>query len=121
MFEKLIAKKTESFERKLGAKLSSLLAEVESRVNVIGKEIGGKKGTSITKKILRKTIYEIVHDYWKKNLNESSLSSNDYSTADRTAESCLLELFEIDGIRFDSSDLKGGSELGNESSSEVRL
>jgi len=126
----LIQKKTDSFSRKLGAPIGSLLIDIETSANALGKQIGGKKGTAVTKKILRKILIDIALVQWTKKLTNTSLSttsSPEFATP-RSAEECILELFELDGVNFESimstssfNDEKEDTELDLSSDNEVSI
>ena len=93
----------------MGSKIDSLFSQVEQRVIGMGKEIGGKKGTSITKKTLRSIVTEIAREYKERRGSRSSSSSSSSSTSskleeesvtltltDRPVEECVLELVDLD-------------------------
>eukprot|EP01036_Dinobryon_divergens_P028310 gene28310-37241_t len=121
IFERLIHKKTVSFERKLGAKIDSLFSQVEQRVIGLGKEIGGKKGTSITKKSLRSIVTEIAREYKERRGSKQEEESVTLTLTDRPVEECVLELVEMDEEKrkkTGSSEMLNDESSGNETSDD---
>ena len=62
----------------------------------MGKEIGGKKGTSITKKTLRSIVMEIAKEYRERRGCKGDGECAPLTVADRSVEECVLELVELD-------------------------
>ena len=103
----------------MGAKIDSLFSQVEQRVIGLGKEIGGKKGTSITKKSLRSIVTEIAREYKERRGSKQEEESVTLTLTDRPVEECVLELVEMDEEKRKKT---GSSEMLNDESSgnEVR-
>jgi hypothetical protein len=106
-----LQKKLSAFERKLGSSLSnSFWEEFELIAKKFGKEIGGKKGYSVTKETADKILKEIVGTYVltdirdKKKLEEIK-SNNTTPTCSLNDRECFLELYNLEGFVFSESSL----------------
>ena len=97
-----IDKKAAAFDRKLGSSLNSeFWITFSERVKEHGKEIGGKKGFSVTKSVAERVIKAMLADYLHSksqgdgkeaelSIEEQFLNRNEYD--------CLLELYEMENI-----------------------
>lgn len=94
IFQEMIRKKRLSFERKFGSSIEEILCLIESKAKEIGKELGGKKHQSITKKILlniSKSIVENTH------LSLNSFVVNQDSVEPPSPMMLFMELLQSDG------------------------
>lgn len=121
IFQRLINKKTVSFERKLGAKIDSLFSQIEQRVIGMGKEIGGKKGTSITKKTLRSIVTDIAREYRERKAGKEEGECAPLTMVDRSVEECVLELVELDEEKRKKNSSAGEMMNDESSGDEVRF
>jgi len=130
MFLDLVDRHTRAFERRLGAPLGDLVAQVEAELAKKGREIGGRKGYGATKvgvvgalKRLARvrlgsrpaTLSGPEHDddaiaaaavdgvppAAPSSSSSSSLPAADvFASTRRDAIDCIIELFELDGVVF---------------------
>jgi hypothetical protein len=104
MFKEIIESKQTSFERKLGAPIVLFLEILKYRLEIYGKEIGGKKGFGATKKLVVLIIKQLVKENNELNKQTNKLDPN--QTEDvilttfkaRSAVECFSELLELEGI-----------------------
>lgn len=95
IMEDRIQKKTASFERKLGAKLDEeFWSSFSKAAAAIGKTIGGRKGSAVTKKLLGGIIEAVICE--RLHLYSAANSSNDAMQVDAWA--AFYHLYEADGV-----------------------
>ena len=87
----------------------------------MGKEIGGKKGTSITKKTLRSIVMEIAEEYRERRGCKGDGECAPLTVADRSVEECILELVELDEEKRKKNSSSGDMINDESSGDEVNL
>jgi hypothetical protein len=98
MFVELIEKKRSTFERKLGAPIESLIEMIAAKLAPCGKTIGGPKGSSITKKLLTKTVTELATERFT---SRSPSAADDMQMhAPLNPLDCIIDLLKCDGFDF---------------------
>jgi hypothetical protein len=103
MFQGIIETKQTSFERKLGAPITVFLEILKYRLEIYGKEIGGKKGFGPTKKIVVLIIKQLVRENYEanhKNDTTESIINTEIGGANfhrRSAVDCFTELLAAEG------------------------
>jgi hypothetical protein len=109
IFLDMIAKKTAAFERKLGAPINSLYAELVRELFLRGREIGGKKGFGPTKQMVRKILDTLCRTHYKSaqrttaTRDESNAGSNGSDpVVSVSALDCLVVLLEKEGFAFEA-------------------
>ncbi len=136
MFAGIIETKTSSFERKLGSSIALFIEILNYRLEIYGKEIGGKKGFGATKKLVVLIIKQLVSEHYELKSKQDQRDGNskcddDALDADgvsayrsRTAVECFAELLELEGcdLRAESALLRSELELINaEQKSEAKV
>lgn len=95
IMEDRIQKKTASFERKLGSKLDEeFWSSFTKAAAAVGKTIGGRKGSAVTKKLLSGIIESVICD--RLHLFDSTSNSTDAMQVD--AWGAFYHLYEADGV-----------------------
>jgi hypothetical protein len=111
IMEGKISKRTASFERKLGAKNTfneEFWLDFNTNVKPFGREMGGKKGTAVTKKIMEKALKVILKSYLDEKKSEEKKEFNDSKDSNESKEKeefaklhpfqCFIDLFTLEGI-----------------------
>ncbi len=103
--EEKLSKKLGAFERKLGCKVSaSFWEEFDECAKNYGKELGGKKGTAITKSICEKILRELSRRQKSKRIKHNTL--DDSSPIDTYSEiDLILDLYLSEGETFEDLSL----------------
>lgn len=105
-------KKVAAFDRKLGSSLKpEFWFTFGERVKEHGKEIGGKKGFSVTKSVAEKVIKAILADYLKAKAEtnkdqENAKVDDEAAFLNRNEYDCLLELYELENIPIGSMSVE---------------
>ena len=116
MFFEMIARKTASFERKLGAKLLPLLELLRDELAKEGKTIGGKRAVTATKK----SVSRILRREARARLAATTqgerwgAEGKGEGSASRDALDCIVELFLLDGV-----DLHAAAPLAESKAGEL--
>lgn len=108
MFEKLVEKKKSSFERKLGSSLDIFLEVFATKLQLIDKEIGGKKERAPSKKDLLRILKAWVRSTYAEQQLTQQLTAASTSRLEGTVDdpmdfsplstaSCFIELLTSDG------------------------
>ncbi len=104
MFKGIIETKQSSFERKLGAPIVLFLEILKYRLEIYGKEIGGKKGFGATKQLvvliikqLAKEHLEVIAKNSEEKKDESAEALQAESLRPRSAVECFVELLQLEG------------------------
>lgn len=114
IFADMIDKKQSAFERKLGAKLDPFIESLDLELRAVGREIGGKKGTGATKKIVLDIVMKLCSAHFSAaNTTSATANSIDPSIAapsasdvpnnvftQRSAVECFVELLQAEGYDF---------------------
>jgi hypothetical protein len=102
MFKEIIETKQTSFERKLGAPIVLFLEILKYRLEIYGKEIGGKKGFGATKKLVVLITKQLVQEHNEVNCKVDINQTDEAMTTSfkaRSAVECFSELLEMEGIK----------------------
>lgn len=112
IFTDMIDKKQSAFERKLGAKLDPFIESLDLELRAVGREIGGKKGTGATKKIVLDIVLKLcsAHFTTTKNITTDITNPSNTTTSaedvpinvftQRSAVECFVELLQSEGYDF---------------------
>lgn len=108
IMEDRIQKKTASFERKLGSKLDEeFWSSFTKAAAAVGKAIGGRKGSAVTKKLLSGIIESIICE--RLHLYTATNSSNDMMQVDAWA--AFYHLYEADGVSLAADNRSSNPEF----------
>jgi len=144
MFVDLITRKMGSFERRLGAKLTPVLAAIETQLATMGKLIGGKKAHGATRGAVLKIVRTMATKHKVSKLEEAAQAAARAETEKENAGSqettggsneplpdtnddaklsmsdwdpldCIVELYEADGVILVDTNSNGGAASGGAS------
>lgn len=115
IFIDAIERKQNSFERKLGASFNKLLSEdLVTELNKSGREIGGKKGFSATKKSVVTALKTLCRSRLSQMSENNNVDKDMNHMKNRDAICCFIELFQIDGESLNNDDNNNnGNETDN--------
>jgi len=132
-----VSKRSAAFERKLGTfdgLNDSFWNKFNEKTKQFGKEMGGKKETTITKKVMEKCIKFMIKNYVEQqrqsNIEENKVEEtlDPLSFAPLHPLQCLLDLYKLEGVDLtvDATLVAAESkatedEMKNESDDEVSL
>jgi len=111
IFTEMIDKKQSALERKLGAKLDPFIASLDLELHAVGREIGGKKGTGATKKIVLDIVLKLCSAQFSTTQAHTAETTNPNITTNtedvplnvftqRSAVECFVELLQSEGYDF---------------------
>lgn len=117
IMEGKISKCSASFERKLGAKNlfnDEFWVDFNTNVKPFGREMGGKKGTAVTKKLMEKAMKFMLKIYFEQKKSEEKKDSSDSKDSNENKEQdfaklhpfqCFIDLFTLEGIDVATENL----------------
>ena len=118
MFVDMIQRKQASFERKLGSMMQPLLDLLKVELAKEGKEIGGKRAVTATKKSVSRILRRLAKQRHREHQQQSAqggASGGVKPEEERDVLDCIVELLLLDGVDLDFQEVVDSSAALGES------